>query len=117
MTKYELKARLESGEIMDRLFRFRSGQDCMIFKADRFQTGNEILYIPDAGMNDIPLDSPIIGRRINEVLSCCYTGNDFEQACRDAGVNEEYAERLFQLCDWQHPSTILGEGWSDKEDE
>ena len=47
MTKAELKAALEKGQCMVDLLEFRSGQECEIFKSDRFVAGDEILYIPD----------------------------------------------------------------------
>ena len=47
MTKQELCSALHSGQKLENLFEWRSGQDCDIFKADRFSIGNEIIYIPD----------------------------------------------------------------------
>ena len=36
---------------MDDLFAFRNGQDCEIFKAARFEQGDDIIYIPDVALN------------------------------------------------------------------
>ena len=117
MTKDELREKLMSGHTMDELFHYTQGDECLIFKADKFALGGEILYIPDVGMNGIPMDTPVTrGEDIDLILPCCYTGDDFAQECRDADVDEKYAERLFWLCDWQHPSSVLDEGWPDDDD-
>lgn len=46
MTKAELRDHLKAGYFMDDAFDFSPGQDCDIFKADQFQAGDEIIYIP-----------------------------------------------------------------------
>lgn len=117
MTKKQLRARLKAGEIMDNLFHYTVGDECMIFKADRFRSGEEIIYVPDIDLNDIPMDEAVQDdEKIDNILSCCYTGDDFVQECVNAGIDTRYAERLFMLCEWQHPSSILCEGWPDDND-
>lgn len=99
--------------ISDDLFHYSAGQQCTIYKAAAFTTGDEIIYIPDISLNDIPMDRPLRnGEEIEEVLSVCYAGVDFVQEC--AG-DVKLAERLFYYCDWQHPSSALPE--VDCEDE
>ena len=99
--------------LTDDLFHYSAGQQCTIYKAAAFTTGDEIIYIPDISLNDIPMDRPLRnGEEIEEVLSVCYAGVDFVQEC--AG-DVKLAEQLFYYCDWQHPSSALPE--VDYEDE
>lgn len=106
MTKDELRGRLESGERIEDLFQLRPGQECAIFKADAFQTGGEIIYIPDVWLNEIATDRPLTGCEIDDALYHCCTGDDFVSEC-DGDV--QMAERLFWYCDWQHPSAAYPE--------
>lgn len=121
-----------SGETMDSIFRFRSGQEGMIFKADEFSTGEEIVYIPDIDLNEIPVDidlsvpKSLMGsvegkfRPLNATeqadlaLSYCYTGKDFLDLCDG---NEKMARDLFAYVDWQHPSSAYPEVAEDYENE
>ena len=83
------------------------GQDCEIFKADKFYPGNVVIYVPDVCLNHIPLDRLITDpEEFSEVLSNCYTGQDFIDEC---GGDVEKAESLFCYCDWQHPSSAVDE--------
>lgn len=107
MKKDELKVQLESGAKMSELFAFSEGQECTIFKATNFMAGNEVIYIPDLSLNDIPMDKTIKdAEELEDVLACCYTGQDFLDEC---GGDETLAERLFWYCDWQHPSSAYPE--------
>lgn len=54
MKKQELREYLKAGYFMDDAFDFGPGQDCEIFKADHFESGDEIIYIPDVYLNMIP---------------------------------------------------------------
>ena len=56
MTISEARTRLLAGETMDSIFRFRPGQECMIFKAEAFSPSDEIIYIPDIALNEFPVD-------------------------------------------------------------
>lgn len=115
MTKQELREYLKAGCFMDDAFDFGPGQDCEIFKADRFEPGNEIIYIPDVYLNMIPQGTPVTDDDdIEEVVSNCYTGDDFLEQC---GGDAEKAERLFWYCDWQHPSSAMDEGAVDDDEE
>ena len=117
MTKTELKAALKSGKTMDELFHYTQGDECLIFKADKFALGDEILYIPDIDLNEIPMDEAITDNNaIEDILDCCYTGLDFARECVKADTDKKYAERLFRFCDWQHPFSALMEGWPDGDD-
>lgn len=111
MTKESLKEYLEKGLTMLDLFEFRPGQECEIFKASHFEISNDICYIPDLYLNEIPLDNPITDpEQIEEVVSCCYDGNDFMEICEG---DDEVAEALFYFCDWQHPSSAYDEGFGE----
>lgn len=102
MTKKELAEALENGKTMCELFQFSLGQECDVFKADDFKVGDEILYISDM-YNCRLYIRPIKGMDdIEDILDCCYTGNDFLDA---AGGNPILAEHLFNICDWQSPYT------------
>lgn len=115
MTKAELREWLRKGAIMDDLFEFCEGQECWMFKAQEFEPGENILYIPDTDLNDIPIaEHPTCEEEIEEIIDQCYTGNDFIEECDG---NVEKAERLFWYCDWQHPSAALPEIEDDEEDE
>lgn len=112
MTKNELREALLNGKRMDELFEFSPGQDCEIFKADAFSPGYDIIYIPDLDLNHIPAGI-CSEEEADEVLFCCYTGEDFIDEC---GGDEIMAGRLFWYCDWQHPSSAIDE-IQDDEDE
>lgn len=123
MTKTELRELLRQGWTLDQLFQWTEGQDCMIFKADDFIPGDEVLYIPDLGLNDIPTDVKLnvdnsmnkddpgwpnmtAEEQIRVVLSYCYTGADFIEQCEG---DEALAYRLFWYCDWQNPCSAYPE--------
>lgn len=107
MTKAVLRLNLASGKTMDELFHYTAGQECLIYKAAAFTAGDEIIYIPDIVFNDIPMDRPPASEEeLEEVLSQCYTGNDFLSECEG---DVDLARRLFSYCDWQHPSSALPE--------
>ena len=114
MKKTDLKAALRSGAKLNDLLSFGPGQDCEIFKADKFYEDDEVIYVPDVSLNEIPLDRPITDpEELNSVLGYCYTGEDFLEECDG---NLELAEGLFWYCDWQHPSSAADE-IQDEEDE
>lgn len=108
MTKDELGKRLAAGELLQSLLPVRPGQGCEICKAERFQAGPDVIYVPDLWLNDLPADRPATPDEIADILSHCRTGDDFLDLCgRDAAM----AEALFDWCDWQHPSTVMDEGF------
>lgn len=107
MTKTELKGALKTGKVMEELLPSIPGQECEIYKASSFALGDDIIYIPDIWLNEIPYHTVISDDEvIKEILLSCYSGNDFVEEC-DGDV--QLAERLFRLCDWQHPSSLLPE--------
>ena len=114
LTKQELKAKLQQGHTLNDLLAFGPGQDCEIFKADKFYPWDAVVYVPDVLLNHIPLDRPITDlEELDEVLSNCYTGQDFiDECCGDV----EKAKRLFCYCDWQHPSSAIDELDDDEEE-
>lgn len=112
ITKAILRSTLQQGHTLNDLLAFGPGQDCEIFKADKFHPGDVVIYVPDVALNNIPLDRPIGPEELDEVLSQCYTGQDFIDEC---GGDAEKAERLFCYCDWQHPSSAIDELADDEE--
>lgn len=107
LTKDELRQKLQSGAKMEDMFKFRAGQECDIFKAEDFISGEEILYIPDLDLNEIPTERPVSGpEEIDDILHSCYTGNDFIEECHG---DVDLAIQLFWYCDWHHPSSALPE--------
>lgn len=116
ITKKALRERLLAGESLDRIMNFRRGQECFIFKADTFCAGQDILYIPDVDLNEIPVSEDMSAdiEGVMDILGCCYTGDDFVREC-DGDV--ELAERLFDYCDWQHPSSALPEVREEEDSE
>lgn len=113
MTKVELRAALEKGSTLCDLFEVVSGEECEIVKHDRFEASDDIIYIPDLRLNDIPITRPMTQKEIQETLYSCYTGNDFLYMC---GSSVPSAKALFDACTWQHPSSLL-EGIDDEDDE
>ena len=114
VTKTMLRSQLQQGHTLNDLLAFGPGQDCEIFKADRFYPGDVVIYVPDVALNHIPLNRPVTNlEELDEVLSQCYTGQDFIDECSG---DEEKAERLFCYCDWQHPSSAIDELDEDGED-
>ena len=102
------------GRTLNDLLAFGPGQDCEIFKADKFYPGDVVIYVPDVILNHIPLDRPITSpEEFSEVLSNCYTGQDFIDECQG---DTEKAEHLFWYCDWQHPSSAVDELADDGEE-
>ena len=114
ITKPMLRTQLQQGHTLNDLLVFDPGQDCEIFKADKFYPGDVVIYVPDVALNHIPLDRPITDQEeFSEVLSNCYTGQDFIDECHG---DTEKAERLFCYCDWQHPSSAVDELADDGEE-
>lgn len=114
ITKTMLRSQLQQGHTLNDLLAFRPGQDCEVFKADKFHAGDAVIYVPDVHLNHIPLDRPITGpEELDEVLSQCYTGQDFINECEG---DAEKAKCLFCYCDWQHPSSAVDELADDEED-
>ena len=114
LTKQELRVQLQQGHTLNDLLAFGPGQDCEIFKADKFYPGDVVVYIPDVALNHIPLDRQIKDpEELEEVLSQCYTGQDFIDECHG---DTEKAERLFCYCNWQHPSSAVDELDDDGEE-
>ena len=113
MTKNELTTRLMAGECLSSILKIVDGQECPIFKAEDFTTGDDIVYIPDLWLHDIPADKDLSADReeTERLVSYCYTGKDFVELCNG---NEELAERLFHYCDWQHPTTAIDEEICDE---
>ena len=50
MKKTDLKATLRSGAKLNDLLSFGPGQDCEIFKADKFYEDDEVIYVPDVSL-------------------------------------------------------------------
>ena len=130
MTRAELAEGLAKGKTLESLLDFTDGQDCQIFKASGFSTGEDVIYIPDISLNEIPVDvvlnrdnslrdssggkwgSMTAQKQIQVALSYCYTGESFVEICNG---DEALAYRLFQYVDWQHPSSALDEVVYDDE--
>lgn len=115
MKKSELKTKLLAGYTLTDCFEFQAGQECEIFKAPAFNISDDILYIPDVYLNELSqyLDQSVktdceenTDEIIADILSCCYTGEDFLAICNG---DISLAEHLFRYCDWQHPDSALPE--------
>lgn len=115
MTKEELASRLRKGEKLADILPLVAGQECEMYKADSFSIGDEILYIPDVSLNEIPVDADLSKdpEEIEQVIENCYTGNDFIDLCQGNVMN---AKDLFYFCDWQHPSSALDDGCCEEVD-
>lgn len=99
MNREQVKKELLKGKTLKELFDFQSGQGCDIYKGD-FSLSDDILYIPDIDLNEIPVDDVIVKEEVERVADAMYSGLDFLAQCDG---NEELAKELFCYCDWQHP--------------
>ena len=112
MTKNELKMKLESGAFLVDLFDFTYGQECLIYKGN-FEISDQIIYISDVDLNEIDTESVLEDEEIENVIDCCYAGNDFVAECNG---HEDLARELFNFVDWQHPNVQdLLDGYDDEE--
>lgn len=109
MTVNEVRERIIKGECLSDMFKFKDGQECLIYKGE-WNPGDEVIYIPDIDLNEICINRPLIkilnSEEVMDVLSYLYTGKDFMEL---ADGDEDFAKRLFDYVDWQHPSSALDE--------
>lgn len=101
MTKSTLKAELQNGSVLQNIFNFTDGQECLIYKAFNFVDSEQIIYIPDIFLNEINIEVALDDEEIESVLHCCYTGTDFVKECKG---HTDLAGELFEFVDWQHPT-------------
>lgn len=103
MTKLELRCILMGGEKLEDIFNFTNGQECLIYKGKFLPgiMGDDICYIPDVFLNEIPINRPVSEDEIDDIVESCYTTNDFLNACDG---HEKLARNLFNYVDWQHPN-------------
>lgn len=115
MTKDELRKELKTGVKLEDIFEFTDGQDCLIYKGKFLPgiIGDDICYISDLSLADIPIDKPITKScEIDSVMDRCYTTDDFIKECN---WHENIAKDLFNYVDWQTPAIIdFMEGYDDK---
>lgn len=105
--KYEeLVAELRAGKTLESLLDLTQGQNCFIYKAKgKCFDLNEVIYIPDVSLNDIPTDYVMSKDDLAECSAYFYTWKDFLDLCK----TEDKALELFDLCDWANPWTVLDE--------
>lgn len=114
MTKEELRDGFKKGLSLEEMLTLCPGQDCTIFKADKFCTDDQVIYIPDLELNNITATKSPYEEDAEYTINRCYTGEDFVDLCEG---DEALAYRLFCYCDWQHPSSALPEvDYDDEED-
>ena len=116
MTKDELRKELKAGVKLEDIFEFTTGQDCLIYKGE-FKAGiygDDICYISDLSLRDIPIDKPITkSYEFDSVMDSCYTTDDFINECNG---HMNIAKDLFNYVDWQAPNIDdFMEGYDDKE--
>lgn len=112
MTKKELKDKLSAGANITSLFDLTDGQECLIYKGN-FEVSDQIIYIPDVDLNEIDIESVLDDEEIENVISHCYTGNDFVEECNG---HEDLAKELFGFVDWQNPNVQdLLDGYDNEE--
>lgn len=115
MTRGELRKELKTGVKLEDIFEFTDGQDCLIYKGKFLPgiIGDDICYIPDIYLNEIPVNRPISESEIDDIIDECFTTNDFINECKG---HENLAEDLFNYVDWQHPDIHdFLEGYDDEE--
>lgn len=114
MTKAELLEGLRNGSALKELLQLSPGQDCTIYKAEKFSIGDEVIYIPDMELNNITTGKSMYEEDAEYTVNRCYSGEDFVDLCDG---DDALAYRLWCYCDWQHPSSALPEcEYDDEED-
>lgn len=114
-TKEALRNSLNHGMCLDECLKLVGGQECTIFKTERFFPTDIILYIPDLELNEINYEKEnLTEEAINNIIDNCYSGKDFLDI---VGGDIEKAKRLFDYVDWQHPSSAYDAGEIDDEEE
>ena len=69
MTKGELETKLRSGWLFRDLLDFGPGEeDFTICRAERFLPGDDVIYIPAAELNMLPMDRLVTGTEIDEIM-------------------------------------------------
>ena len=91
ITKQTLRELLSKGTTLESIFEFKEGQNCLIFKAEKFKDTEDIIYIPDITLNEIEVTRPLDAEGIDHVIQHCCNGKDFINECRG---NEQLAEAL-----------------------
>ena len=100
MKRNEAKKLLLEGKKIGEIFDLIPGQDCLIYKGewpDKPEVSDEIIYIPDIGLNDLEDDDV----PVSEKLGFLYTAKDF---LNQTGGNVPAAKELFDFVDWQNPN-------------
>lgn len=111
ITKEELREQLLLGRCLYELLPVRDGQECEIVKVKDFLPGNTVIYMPDLWMSNVPVNELVTDlEMLEEVVSYCYTGDDFIAECNG---DVEKAKDLFHYVDWQHPSSAVDEIFGD----
>lgn len=101
MNREQVKQELQRSRTLAELFEFKMGQECDIYKGE-FMLSDDIIYIPDTDLNEIPIHGAIEKEEIDRIVNAMYSGRDFLEQCEG---NESLAKELFNYCDWQHPSS------------
>lgn len=113
-TKEALKNSLNYGLCLKDCVKLTNGQECTIFKTERFFPTDIILYIPDLELNEINYEEEnLTEEAINNIIEHCYSGKDFLNI---VGGDIEKAKILFDYVDWQHPESAYDAGEIDEEE-
>lgn len=119
MTKEQIRTHLLQGKHLDEFLTLMNGLDCRIYKANKFEISDQVIYIPDVESNNIcPIHWKLADLQKNEIeeaLSHMYTGEEFLTECFG---NERFARDVFKYVDWQHPCSVTCEaewGMDDRE--
>lgn len=110
----DLLESLKEGKTLESLVNLTPGQNCSIYKAHgRCFDLDEVIYIPDVFLNDIPTDYAMTKDDLAECSAYFYTWKDFMDLCK----TEDRALELFDLCDWAQPYTVLDEMERENQEE
>lgn len=113
INKQEVIEQLKTGKTLSDLFKLQMVRN-VIYKGD-FAATDDIIYIPDIDLNEIPINIPLTKERLKDIEYDLYSGNDFINECKG---NVKLAKELFDWCDWSHPSSAINDivlGYEDDE--
>ena len=95
ITKQTLRELLSKGTTLESIFEFKEGQNCLIFKAEKFKDTEDIIYIPDITLNEIEVTRPLDAEGIDQLAEALFDFDDWQNPCLQ-DILDGYDEEEFQ---------------------